>query len=119
MYPFKRYMKGLKGFVTNKAKPKGNIVAAYLKEESIGFLNEYFFEYTPTTKRSWDDKEEPAMYDEIQEGVKKDRVISPKFQKLVHGFVLDNTTHMEEYRRYSSVYYICDVYEVNFMSYVQ
>jgi hypothetical protein len=71
----------------------------YLREESIGFLNEYMAEYTPTTKRAWDDKEEPAMYDEILEGAKRDRPMTPAFQKLIQEFVLDNTEHMEPYRR--------------------
>jgi len=43
-------MKGLKGFVKNKARPKGSMAYNYLREESIGFINEYLFEYTPTTK---------------------------------------------------------------------
>ena len=119
MYPFERYIRDLKGFVTNKAKLKGSMAAVYLREKSIGFLNEYLSKYTLTTKRAWDDKDEPAMYVGILEGVKKDHVMSPEFQKLVQGFVLDNTTYMEEYRRYSLVPYICDVYEVSFMSYVQ
>ncbi len=101
MYPFERYMKGLKGFVKNKAKPEGSMANGYLREESIGFLNEYLSEYTPTTKRAWDDKEEPAMYDEILEGVKRDRVMTAEFLKLIHGFVLDNTEHMDPYKRYN------------------
>jgi len=41
MYLFERYMKGLKGFVKNKAKPEESMAFGYLREESIGFLNEY------------------------------------------------------------------------------
>jgi len=100
MYPFEQYMKGLKGFVKNKAKPEGSMTNGYLREESIGFLNEYLSNYTAIRKRAWDDNEEPAMYDEIMEGVKRDRVMSPEFQKLIHGFVLDNIAPMEPYRRY-------------------
>jgi len=99
MYPFERYMKTLKGFVKNKAKPKGSMAYGYLKEESIGFLNEYLSKYTPTTKRAWDDNEEPAIYDEILEGGKRDRPMSLHFQKLIHGFILDSTEHMDIYRR--------------------
>jgi len=111
MYPFERYMKGLKGFVKNKAKPEGSMANGYLREESIGFLNEYLSEYTPTTKRAWDDKEEPAMYDEILEGVKRNRVMTAEFLKLIHGFVLDNTEHMDPYKRYSLT--LSDVGKVN------
>jgi len=65
-------MKVLKRFVKNKAKPKGSMVFGYLKEESIGFLNEYLVEYTPTTKRAWDENEESSIYDEILEGAKRE-----------------------------------------------
>jgi len=107
MYPFERYMKGLKSFVKNKAKLEGSMAYGYLREDSIGFLNEYLSEYTPTTKRAWDDKEDPAMYDEILEGGKCDRSMSREFQKLIHGFVLDNTVkHMEPYRRCVSFIFI-------------
>jgi len=103
MYPFERYMKELKSFVKNKAKPEGSMAYGYLREESIGFLTEYLAKYTPTTKRAWDDKEDLAMNDEILEGAKRNRPMSIEFQKLIHGFVLDNTKHMKPYRRCISV----------------
>jgi len=99
MYPFERYMKVLKGFVKNKCKPEGSMAYGFMREESIGFMSEYLSEYNATTKRAWDDDEEPAMYDEILEGAKRDRVMTEEFSKLIHGFVLDNMAHMETYRR--------------------
>jgi len=95
MYPFEKYMKGLKGFVKNKAKPQGSMAYRYLREESIRFLNEYLLEYTPTTKRAWDDNEEATMYNEILEGTNHDHILTDEFQKLVHDFVLDNIEPME------------------------
>jgi len=99
MYPFERYMKVLKGFVKNKSKPEGSMAYGFMREESIGFMSEYLSEYNATTKRAWDDEEEPAMYDEILEGAKRDWVMTEEFIKLIHAFVLDNTAHMETYRR--------------------
>jgi len=104
MYPFERYMKELKSFVKNKAKPEGSMAYGYLREESIGFLTEYLAEYTPTIKRAWDDKEDPTMNEEILEGAKRNCPMSLEFQKLIHAFVLDNTEHMEPYRRCISLY---------------
>ncbi|GJV65696.1 reverse transcriptase domain-containing protein [Tanacetum coccineum] len=37
MYPFERYMKKLKGYVRNKAKPKGSIAEGYVAEEALTF----------------------------------------------------------------------------------
>lgn len=92
-------MKGLKSYIKNKARPEGSMACGYLREESIGFLNDYISEYTSTTKRAWDADEEPAMYDEILEGGKHERPMSMQFRKLIHGFVLDNTKHMKPYQR--------------------
>jgi len=58
-------MKELKSFVKSKAKPEGSMAYKYLGEEAIGFLNEYLVEYTPTTKRVWDDNEESTLCDEV------------------------------------------------------
>nr|GEW73522.1 hypothetical protein [Tanacetum cinerariifolium] len=37
MFPFERYMKKLKGYVRNKAKPKGSIAEGYVAEEALTF----------------------------------------------------------------------------------
>lgn len=92
-------MKGLKGLVKYKAKPKVSMTNGYLKEESIGFFNEYIAEYTPTTKRAWYNKEELAMYDEILKDKKRNRPMTREFQNLIHSFVLDNIGHMDPYQR--------------------
>ncbi|GJW64780.1 F-box domain containing protein [Tanacetum coccineum] len=46
MYPFERYMKKLKGYVRNKAKPKGSIVEGYVAEEALTFSSHYFWDVT-------------------------------------------------------------------------
>ncbi|GJY35635.1 F-box domain containing protein [Tanacetum coccineum] len=46
MFPFERYMKKLKGYVRNKAKPKGLIVEGYVAEEALTFSSHYFQDVT-------------------------------------------------------------------------
>nr|GFB27651.1 hypothetical protein [Tanacetum cinerariifolium] len=46
MYPFERYMKKLKGYVRNKAKPEGSIVEGYVAEEALTFSSHYFRDVT-------------------------------------------------------------------------
>ncbi|GJY29619.1 pyruvate kinase [Tanacetum coccineum] len=46
MYPFERYMKKLKNYVRNKAKPKGLIVEGYVAEEALTFSSHYFRDVT-------------------------------------------------------------------------
>ena len=41
MYPFERYMKVLKDFVRNPARPEGCIAEAYLAEECVWFCSQF------------------------------------------------------------------------------
>ncbi|GKA58469.1 hypothetical protein Tco_0757657, partial [Tanacetum coccineum] len=45
MFPFERYMKKLKGYVRNKAKPEGSIVEGYVAEEELTFSSHYFWDF--------------------------------------------------------------------------
>ena len=99
MYPYERYFKTLKGFVRNLAKPEGSIAQGYQVEQALGFLTEYMSAYNITTRRVWDDKEEPAMVDEILEGKGKPRELSEEMRNAMHEFVLDNAVHLEPYRQ--------------------
>nr|GEW32099.1 hypothetical protein [Tanacetum cinerariifolium] len=46
MYPFERYMKKLKNYVRNKAKPEGSIAKGYVAEEALTFSSHYFRDVT-------------------------------------------------------------------------
>ncbi|GKB87929.1 hypothetical protein Tco_0960201 [Tanacetum coccineum] len=46
MFPFERYMKKLKGYVRNKAKPEGSIAEGYVAEEALTFSYHYFQDVT-------------------------------------------------------------------------
>ena len=41
MYPFERYMKKLKYYVRNKARPEGSIAEGYVSEEALEFCSMY------------------------------------------------------------------------------
>nr|GEU95054.1 hypothetical protein [Tanacetum cinerariifolium] len=51
MYPFKRYIKKLKNYVRNKAKPKGSIAKGYVAEEALTFSSHYFWDFTTKFNR--------------------------------------------------------------------
>nr|GEX96871.1 hypothetical protein [Tanacetum cinerariifolium] len=46
MFPFERYMKKLKSYVRNKAKPEGSIAEGYVAEEALTFSSHYFRDVT-------------------------------------------------------------------------
>ena len=42
MYPFERYLKRLKDYVRNAAKPEGSIAEGYVVDEALTFCSRYF-----------------------------------------------------------------------------
>jgi len=89
----------MKGYVRNFSKPEGNTAQVYQIEQALGFVTEYMVDYNITSKKVWDDMEEPTMVDEILEGKGKLRLLIEEERKSIHDFVLDNATHVEVYRR--------------------
>nr|GEY42346.1 hypothetical protein [Tanacetum cinerariifolium] len=51
MYPFERFMKKLKNYVLNKAKPEGSIAEGYVAEEALTFSSHYFRDVTTKFNR--------------------------------------------------------------------
>ena len=62
MYPFERYMKTLKDYVRNYARPEGCIAESYLAEESMMFFNEFL-------KKSGFKKEKEARNEDYESSV--------------------------------------------------
>ncbi len=68
MYPIESYLKTLKGYVQNKARPKGSMVKGYAFEEALGFCTKYLQDFTTTQCKMWDEKENQIIFDEVFEG---------------------------------------------------
>jgi hypothetical protein len=98
MYPMERYLKTLKGYVRNRARPEASMAEGYAIDEAFGFCTEYMQSYTVTSRRVWDDKEDPTMNDEILEGVGRPRILTPKIRDWIHKFVVNNVALLEPWR---------------------
>ena len=71
----------------------------YAMVEALEFCIEYMQEYTVTTPRVWDDKEDPTRYDEILEGGKRAHRLPLDLRQCIHEFVVNNAAPLEEWRR--------------------
>ncbi|GJQ89017.1 hypothetical protein Tco_0000156 [Tanacetum coccineum] len=65
MFPFERYMKKLKGYVRNKAKPEGSIAEGYVVEEALTFSSHYFWDVTTKFNRPDHNVDPPPPTPEI------------------------------------------------------
>nr|GFB29213.1 hypothetical protein [Tanacetum cinerariifolium] len=66
MYPFERYMKKLKGYVQNKAKPEGSIMEGYVAEEALTFSSHYFRDVTTKFNRPDRNVDPPLLMCQFQ-----------------------------------------------------
>jgi len=69
MYPIERYIKVLKVFVRQKARPEGSIVEGYLIQERICMFNDKFEEFEAKSDQAWN--EEP---EDCKEGTLSDMI---------------------------------------------
>ena len=78
--------------------PEGSMAKGYAIVEALEFCTEYMQEYKTTTRRVWDDKEDPSMYDEILEGDKRPPYLTTNLRKWIHEFVVTNAVPLEDWR---------------------
>jgi hypothetical protein len=99
MYPIERYMKTLKGYVRNMARPEASMAEGYVKEECIGFVTEYLQRFDVLHRRVWDADKEYGDVDEALEGAGKPYVMTTALRDIAHEYVLQNVAIMQPWLR--------------------
>jgi hypothetical protein len=95
MYPVERYMKTLKNYVCNMARPEASMAKGYIKEECIGLVTEYLQRFDIMERRVWDAEEEYGDAEEVLEGGGKPYVMSTALRDAAHKYVLRNVSTMQ------------------------
>ncbi|KAG7567797.1 Transposon En/Spm-like [Arabidopsis thaliana x Arabidopsis arenosa] len=99
MYPFERYMKVLKHFVKNTARPEGCIAECYLAEECIQFCNEFLKKTTNVQEKV--DKNTEYDNSSILEGrpisTGKTFSLTEMEKKIAHMAVIQNMALVDPY----------------------
>ena len=101
--PYKKVPKDSKRVRLNRAQLGGCMTKGYVIVEALGFCTEYMQEYTITTRRVSDDKENLSMYDEILEGGERMCRLPPDIQEWIYMFMVNNAAPLEEWRRWVHV----------------
>ncbi|CAL8115445.1 unnamed protein product [Prunus armeniaca] len=95
MYPFERYMKVLKGYVQNRARPEGCIVEWYIAEEVVEFYTEHLFDVStvgvPSSQKMGVSK--PLLGCTVS-------VVDRDLLNQTHLYVLENTEEVLPYIEY-------------------
>jgi hypothetical protein len=95
MYPVERYMKTLKSYVQNMARPEASMAEGYVKDECIGFITEYLQRFDVVERRVWDADEEYGDVEEVLEGSGKPYIMTPALQDVAHQYALTNLSVMQ------------------------
>jgi hypothetical protein len=99
MYPVERYMKTLKGYVRNMARPEASMVEGYVKDECIGFVMEYLQRFDVVQRQVWDAEEEYGDVEEVLEGAGRPYVLTAALRDIAHKYVLRNVAAMQPWLR--------------------
>ncbi|CAE6074033.1 unnamed protein product [Arabidopsis arenosa] len=99
MYPFERYMKVLKDFFRNTARPEGCIAECYLAEECIQFCNEFLKKTTNVQEKV--DRNTEYDNSSILEGrpisAGKTFSLTEMEKKIAHMAVIQNMALVDSY----------------------
>lgn len=105
MYPFERYMKKLKNFVRNKAKPEGSIAEGYVAEEALSFCSMYLQDVKTAFNRP--DRNEDTGIPKRQLSVFQSQcrptsknivvLLDERVRKAVEWYVLNNCSEIRAY----------------------
>ena len=99
MYPVERYMKTLKHYVRNMARPEASMAEGYVRDECLGFITEYLQRFEIVDRRVWDADEEYGDAEEVLEGAGALYLMSPALREFAHQYVLKNISLMAPWHR--------------------
>ncbi|XP_022846332.1 uncharacterized protein LOC111369080 [Olea europaea var. sylvestris] len=107
MYPFERYMKVLKGYVMNRARPEGCIAERYIVEENAMFCSKYIKQVSEIGSKPARNEEYESDFLVAGRTISKGKslVLSNEMLKVAHRDVLLNSVEVAPY-----VQYLCEVY---------
>ena len=103
MYPVERYMKTLKQYVRNMARPEASMAEGYVKDECLGFITEYMQRFEVVDRRVWDADEEYGDAEEVLEGAGTTFVMTQALRDVAHQYVLTNISLLEPWHRWGCI----------------
>ncbi len=94
MYPIERYMKMLKQYIRNMARPEDSMAKGYIQDECLGFVTEYLQRFETIQRCIWDADEEKGDVGEVLEGTSTKFFMSSSLCDVAHQYVLANISIM-------------------------
>ncbi len=99
MYPMERYLGVLKSYVGNRARPEGSMATGYSLDEALGFVTSHIRDFPHSSRRIWDNDEEPGISGEVPEGAATRKILTDMELRQIHNFVISNSEDTAKYQR--------------------
>ena len=99
MYSIERYMKTLKHYVRNMARPEACMVEGYARDECLCFIIEYLHKFEVVDRQVWDADEEYKNAEEVLEGVGTKYLMTPALRDVAHRYALTDFSLMAPWHR--------------------
>lgn len=92
-----RYMKVLKDFVRQKARPEGSMSEGWLVHESLFYVTEILHQLHPSAPLLWRDEEAEEVTSEKPQGMGKVHRLAPFQREKISTFMLYNCGVMDKW----------------------
>lgn len=88
MFFIERFLKVLKDFVRQKARPEGCMAEGWLARESLFYVTEFLANLHPNAPRLWTDEETPTIVGEVPEGRPQSKYFTLDEHTKVNKFLI-------------------------------
>lgn len=97
MFFFERYMKVLKHFVRQRARPEGSMAEGYIVQESLYYVTEYLLTIDRHAPRLWSEDDDEKVSGEVVQGRGKETQLSFEIREKINTFILYNSERMQKW----------------------
>ena len=97
MFFLERFMKTLKGFVRQRARPEGSMAEGWLVQESLVFITEFLISYDPEMPKLWSQDANIRITGEEPQGKGIMRKMDIRMREKINKFCILNSQAMEKW----------------------
>lgn len=97
MFYLERFMKTLKGFVRQKARPEGSMAEGWLVQESCVWISEYLGRVDQDLPLMWSNKDDDRLVGDVPQGQGTQFRMSESFREKVMTYCIANSNEMEKW----------------------
>ena len=97
MFFLERFMKTLKGFVRQRARPEGSMAMGWLVQESLVYITEFLITTGSNMPQLWKLEEDDKNLEDEPQGNGQVKVLSVSMREKINKFCILNSTPMEKW----------------------